>query len=527
MSLGEAKRQERLFDEVGEYCAGRLSESSVYTFLHREREHLFPDSEFADLYSSRGRRSVPPSVVATVMVLQRIEGCSDREAVERFAFDVRWRYAAGVSGYAGGGCQDFVHTVLVDMRERLRRSSRPDRIFEVTLRAAKEAGVVGRRRILDSTALYDAVTTMDTVTLIRSAIRSVLTLADPDQVQQLRSVISSGDEYASSAKPQIDWSDQAARDELIASRARDAEACLEHLEGQTLSATLQQAVQLLATVVGQDLEFCADGKVRLARKVAHGRVISTVDPEARHGHKSPSRGFDGYKGHIAIDADSELITKTRVTPANASDGSVAVELVEDLTPESSQAEAEPATVYGDSAYGTGSFLTSLQDSGITSRCKARLAIAPADHFSKDQFAIDLEKGTVGCPAGNIVKILFAKKGGGEASFGALCSTCSLRARCTSARAGRTIKFGPHETVLAEARRLQREDHWRADYRATRPKVERKVGHLMRRKHGGRKARVRGQSRVDCDFRLLAAAINTARLAVLGLRWHSNGWILST
>jgi hypothetical protein len=277
MSLGEAKRQEKLFDEVGEYCAGRLSESSVYAFLHREREHLFPDSEFADLYSSRGRRSVPPSVVATVMVLQRIEGCSDREAVDRFAFDVRWRYAAGISGYAGRGCPDFVHTELVDMRERLRRSSRPDRIFEVTLKAAKEAGVVSRRRILDSTALYDAVTTMDTVTLIRSAIRSVLTVADPDLAQQLRSVMSSGDEYASSAKPQIDWSDPAARDELIASRAMDAGACLEHLEGQTLSDILQEAVQLLATVVGQDLELGEEGKLRIARRVAHGRVISTVD----------------------------------------------------------------------------------------------------------------------------------------------------------------------------------------------------------------------------------------------------------
>lgn len=527
MSLGEAKRQERLFDEVGEYCAGRLSESSVYTFLHREREYLFPDSEFADLYSSRGRRSVPPSVVATVMVLQRIEGCSDREAVERFAFDVRWRYAAGVSGYAGGGCQDFVHTVLVDMRERLRRSSRPDRIFEVTLRAAKEAGVVGRRRILDSTALYDAVTTMDTVTLIRSAIRSVLNEADPDLAQQLRSVMSSGDDYASSAKPQIDWSDQAARDELIASRARDAGACLEHLEGQTLSHSLQEAVQLLATVVGQDLELGEDDKLRIARRVAHDRVISTVDPEARHGHKSPSRGFDGYKGHIAIDPDSELITKTSVTPGSASDSSVAAELVEDLTKASSQAEAEPATVYGDSAYGTGSFLTSLRESGITSRCKTRLAVAPADHFRKDQFAIDLEQGTVGCPAGNTVKIMFPQKGRGEASFGALCSACSLRARCTSARAGRTITLGPHEAVLVEARRLQGEASWRADYRATRPKVERKVGHLMRRKHGGRRARVRGRSRVDADFRLLAAAINAARLAVLGLRWHAAGWSLST
>ena len=76
---------------------------------------------FADLFTSRGRRSVPPSVVA--MVLQRLDGLSDQEAVDRYAFDVRWRYAAGVGGYGGVGWARFAHTVLVDMRERLRVSA--------------------------------------------------------------------------------------------------------------------------------------------------------------------------------------------------------------------------------------------------------------------------------------------------------------------------------------------------------------------------------------------------------------------
>ena len=111
------------------------------------------------------------------MVLQRLEGLSDREAVDRFTFDVRWRYAAGAGGFDGTGWIGFVHTVLVDMRERLRRSGRPDRIFEVALTAAREAGLLGRRRALDSTPLYDAVATMDTITLIRSAIRGLLTAA--------------------------------------------------------------------------------------------------------------------------------------------------------------------------------------------------------------------------------------------------------------------------------------------------------------------------------------------------------------
>ena len=118
---------------------------------------------------------MPPRIVATVMTLQRLEGLSDREAVERFSFDLRWKYACGGLDYEYVG---FVHTVLVDMRARLRRSKHPDRIFESVLAVAKSAGLVGRKRVLDSTALYDAVATQDTVTLVRSAIRALLRTAD-------------------------------------------------------------------------------------------------------------------------------------------------------------------------------------------------------------------------------------------------------------------------------------------------------------------------------------------------------------
>ena len=171
MTLGVAPRQADLFRSTAAYCEGRVAPDSVYGILHRECFRLFPDEMFADLFDDVGRRSVPPMIVAVVMVLQRIEGCSDREAADRFAFDARWKYAAGGLDFDYPG---FVHTVLVDMRARLARSAKPDRIFEVTLEAARAAGLVGRRRVLDSTPLYDAVATMDTVTLVRSAIRGLL-----------------------------------------------------------------------------------------------------------------------------------------------------------------------------------------------------------------------------------------------------------------------------------------------------------------------------------------------------------------
>jgi hypothetical protein len=332
VTMGRADRQGDLFDDVVRFCEGSLPENSIYGFLARERDRLFPDELFDDLFEASGRRSVPPSVVATVMVLQRLGGLSDREAVERYAFDVRWRYAAGVGGY-GTGWASFAHTVLVDMRARLRRSTRPDRIFEVGLAAAAEAGLVGRRRVLDSTPLYDAVATMDTITLIRSAVRGLLAataVADAELAAQLRGALSSGDDYLGSGKPQIDWDDRSAREGLIDSRARDGYALLALLDGRELAEPVTEAATLLATVLGQDLETGEDGVFRIARRVAKDRVISTVDPDTRHGHKTAARGFDGYKGHAAVDPDTEIITATTVTPGNAGDASVAEDLVADL-----------------------------------------------------------------------------------------------------------------------------------------------------------------------------------------------------
>ena len=199
MSLGLAPRQADMLTTTTSFCEGRVAEDSIYGILHRDGHRLFADEMFADLScDGRGRRSVPPSIVATVMVLQRIEGCSDREAVDRFTFDVRWKYAAGGLGFDHPG---FVHTVLVDMRARLAASEHPDRIFDVVLEAAKEAGLVGRRRVLDSTALYDAVATMDTVTLVRSAIRGVLKAAGEELETGLRGVLGRDEDYAQAGKP--------------------------------------------------------------------------------------------------------------------------------------------------------------------------------------------------------------------------------------------------------------------------------------------------------------------------------------
>jgi hypothetical protein len=532
VTAGSTPRQANMLKGTG-FVGDRIEEDSIFAVLHRDGHRLFPDDMFADLYKSTGRRSVPPQIVATVMVLQRWFGLSDRDAVEAFEFDNRWKYACGGLDYDAPG---FVHTVLVYTRAKLAKSKAPRRIFDVTLDAARAAGVVSAKRVLDSTPLYDAVATQDTVTMIRSAIRQLLAAANTELKAELRGVLERDDDYVTAGKPACDWDDKVAREQLVADLAADANACLAVLDGRDLDDHVARIGELLATVVGQDLEETDDGRFRIARRVAKDRVISTVDPDARHGHKTSARGFDGYKGHIATDPDSEIITNTTVTAGNAGDASVAEDLITDLlngddtdsgTGGDGDGDGIKAKVYGDSAYGTGEFQQRLEDEGIDSGCRTQPPTAPKGRFAKDQFSIDLQADTVTCP--NRVTVVFRRSpvdGSGIAYFAEACVDCPLRGSCTEAAGGRTIRVGVHEAALARARQRQQAVEWKDDYRATRPKVERKLAHMMRRRHGGRRARVRGRTKVDADFNLLAAATNMARLAALGLRSTPAGWAVT-
>ena len=265
---------------------------------------------------------------------------------------------------------------------------------------------------------------------------------------------------------------------------------------------------------------------------------------------------------MAIDPDSEVITATTVTAGNTGDAASASDLLaQDIpTPDvpaqdvpapdvaggdspADQAGSEPdrdttnqdaadtetkteapLAVYGDAAYGAGVLLEKLEAAGADIMTKVQPPVAPGGRFPKDAFTIDLGAGTATCPAHVTVPIQPAKAGGGTAAFGGACASCPLAAQCTTAKTGRTIRIGPHEGELTRARATQKDPAWRAEYQATRPKVERKLGHLMRRRHGGRRARVRGQTKVAADFSLLAASVNLARFAVLGLtRATGPGW----
>ena len=197
---------------------------------------------------------------------------------------------------------------------------------------------------------------------------------------------------------------------------------------------------------------------------------------------------------MAVDPDSEIITDTVVSAGNAEMPSVATDLIDDLA-----------------------------NNDIDSRCTTQSPTAPGGRFAKDRFAFDLDDDTVTCPANVTVTIRRGRDGDGTASFNNACHRCALRAQCTNAEGRRTIRVGRYEQRLTDAR-AQQDPDWAANYRATRPKVERKLRHMMRRRHGGRRARVRGTRKVDADFNLLAAAHNVARMAALGIRFNiANGW----
>jgi hypothetical protein len=522
MALGGAVIQQR-FENPRQILGERLREGSIYRLLADEGDRLFPDDYFADLYqdSVRGRPTIPARVMATVMVLQAFEGLSDREACDRLEVDLRWQAAAGVDT----GCEAFHPTALVGQRNRLRASSRERRMFEDTKVVATQAAVLGHRaRVLDSTPVYDAVATQDTVTQLRAAIRKVLVALDredPALAGRVRAALERDDSYATPGKPPCDWDDPAAREALVDALVSDALSTLAVLDGQPLSVGARDAADLLALVAGQDVARGDDGVFRVVRRVARDRVISTVDTEARHGHKSRNRRFDGYKAHLSVDPDSELIDEIVVTAANTPDRDAVSDLLADYADTS-----DKPVVVGDAAYADGATRHDLDDAGFEVRAKCPPVRNSTGGFTKQRFAINLEDNTVTCPAQHTVAIRFSSRGDGKASFKAHCRRCPLRDQCTPSRRGRTIAIHTQEPLLQRARAEQTRPEWVQAYRTDRPIVERKIAHFARRAWGGRKARTRGRRRVGTDVHTRAAAINLARLAALGLSFHDGAWLIT-
>lgn len=486
-----------------------MPEGSVEAFLADHRRDLFPDEMFADLFpSGRGRPSIPADVVATVMVLQALEGLSDRDAARALRDRISWKVATGLALDDAG----FDYSVLTYWRTRLRRSDRPERIFEAVREVVAATGVLaGRtRRALDSTLLDDAVATQDTVTQLIAAIRRVRRL-----VPEAAAVELSAHDYESGAKPAIAWDDPVAKAALITALVNDALALIAALTGVSLSGEQADAVGLLALVAGQDVEpGDEEGTWRIAQRVVPDRVISVVDPEARHMHKSRSEYRDGYKAHVAVEPDTGIITGAAVTPANAGDGPTGVTLLD--------GEDRGCEVYADSAYGGGDSRSDLRRRGHDSVIKP-IPLRPAvpGGYTRDDFIIDHRARTASCPGGHTVSIT----PGNAAIFGARCTGCPLRSRCTTARDGRTLQLSEHDDELVYGRWAWRDPIVQAHYRQHRPMVERTIAWLVA--GGNRRVPYRGVDRNHQWLLHRVAALNLRRLVNLGVRRDIDRWAIIT
>jgi hypothetical protein len=519
---GRADPQREILD-VESVAGHLLPAGGVFAFLAGHRRELFPDELFADLFPSRrGRPSIPADVVASVIVLQTLHGLSDSEAVEAVTFDLRWKAACGLAVTAPG----FHPTVLTYWRRRLAHSERPRRIFEVVGRVVAETGVLtGRtRRALDSTVLDDAVATQDTVTQLIAAVRRVARVV-PGAAAVITEHCTAHD-YAQPGKPAIAWDDPDARTRLVDALVGDAHRLLGHLPEQELEQVAAEAVGLLALVAGQDVEPVegsdgTDGRWQVsgwqvARKVAPERVISTVDPQARHAHKTRERRQDGYKAHVKVEPDTGLITGCALTPASGpeySDAAVGIELLAQ--------ETDPVEVLGDSAYGTGELLAAVAEGGHTAIIKPwPLRPAVDGGFTLDDFVVDETAGTVSCP-NQLTRPITSSR---WVTFGAACRNCPLRARCTASATGRSLRLHPHDALQRAHRARAQDPEFQAVYRRHRPMVERSISWLV----AGRNRRLRfvGARRNDLWLHHRVAGLNLRRLLALGLTRSGGTWALT-
>jgi Transposase DDE domain/Transposase domain (DUF772) len=522
------ERAERKLLDAAALVGHLVPAGSMFWFLAEHRGELFPDEQFADLFpSGRGRPSLPAPVAAAVLTLQTLYDLSDAETAEAARCDLRWKVATGMALDDGG----FHPSTLTYWRQRLARSSRPHRLNDAVKRVVEATGVLAgrRRRAVDSTILADAVATQDTITQLVAAVRRVAREV-PGAAAQIQAVCT-GHDYTTPGKPQIDWEDPAAKDGLVSALVNDAGALVAALGDAELDERAQAAVALLALVAGQDVEPAegsdgSDGRWRIARKVAPDRVISTVDPQARHTRKSPESRRDGYRAHVAAEPETGIVTDEALTQAAGAVNSDPAVAERFLAAEAGRAtDAATCEWYGDSAYGTGDLRDVIAGAGHVAVIKPKpLPAAVAGGFTVDDFTVDEAAGTVTCP-NTITRPISAT---GVATFGALCGACPLRARCTTSKTGRKLVLGDHDALLRQARRDWAEHpELREAYRRHRPNVERVISQLASR--GGRRLRLRylGVASNNAWLKRRTAALNLRNLIGRGLARRDGTWALAT
>jgi transposase len=487
---------------------GPLPEGSFFALLAEHGERIVRDEDFADCYSEGvGRPSIPPSRLAKVLLLQYRTGCSDEQAMESVAWDLRWKIALGLpvdhAGWSPSTLTRYRARLLLHGKERL--------ALENTLALAEELGLLDApaEQIVDSTPMLGAAATQDTVRLVRSGVKKLIDAvagADEDAAQRLDDGLEF--DYARPAeKPDCRWRQRAERERMLSRVAEDAERALravEQADGLLEEGAVEAAHSLLRELVGQDFDVDEDGVPGLHRGTRQDRIISTVDVEMRHGRKSRHQRFDGYKlSAAATNAAAPLITAVEVAPASEQDGPQAKDLI-DSQPEG----LRPERILGDTAYGNGPTRAELAEREVDVLAPVPEAPVKDGRLSKRDFDIDLAAGTVTCPAGQVAEIRTEPSGKRRASFAkTACDSCPLRSRCVQRSRGvRQILIVPEEELLIPARQALADPATAEHLRRSRPRIERLLGLLVHR-YGARKARYIGAAKARLQALWAAALVN--------------------
>jgi hypothetical protein len=522
--LGKRGPQRGLF-EADTLYGDFVGRDTFYGFLASQRGELFRDEDFAGLYVlDNGRPSVPPSLLATALVLQTYDDVSDDEAKQRADYDLRWKVALGV----GLDERPFAKSTLQEFRAQLIVHQEQAAIFKQSVELAKR-----RRKFRRSDGQARKLTVaLDTTNILgRGAVKDTYNLL-ADGIVKLARVLArlAGERLEGWAERhgygryvtvpsfkgsvEIDWSDADQRRRVLGEIVADADRLLAlarqartGLEaGGPAEAALLEAAGLLSRVLAQDVERREDGPA-LKQGVAADRLVSVHDPEMRHGRKSKTKRFDGHKAAVAVDTDEQLITAVTVLPGNAQDHERALELVEQ-----SEATTDCAVEQslGDGAYGDGETRQAFADAGRTLIAKVP-AEGTTGQFPKSAFVLDLAAGTCACPGGQQTSDLRPLKGGGGLCHfaAAVCGACPLRAQCVKGAGGRTVRLHPQEGLLQAARARQTSPAGRED-RARRQVVEHRLARLVQL--GIRQARYLGRTKTLFQLLMAAAVANLTLLA---------------